>query len=96
MQVRKQQEDLAPNASASEAAPSTVNQTWKVKTVRIVGANARKIFAEKGEAAELIETDGVVRTPSHHMGIYAELIYTTEMRASILMISCIILIFANI
>ncbi len=79
MQVREQPTAIAPafDASASAAAASDVKPTWKIKTVRIVGADARKVFAQKGEAAELIETDGVVRTPSHHMGIYAEL--TNEM-----------------
>ncbi len=47
MQVREQPTAIAPafDASASAAAASDVKPTWKIKTVRIVGADARKVFA---------------------------------------------------
>mmetsp|Transcript_5767 Transcript_5767/g.7787 ORF Transcript_5767/g.7787 Transcript_5767/m.7787 type:complete len:83 (+) Transcript_5767:797-1045(+) len=50
--------------------------SWKCASVEIIGADSRPLFAQKGEQAQMIEQDGVVRTPSDHMGIVAELIYT--------------------
>ena len=48
---------------------------WKSIGAEIVGKEAIPSFAEKGEDASMVEKDGVVRTPSDHMGIIADFEY---------------------
>ena len=67
------QADAEGEAGASESKPF-----WKCKSVKILGAEARPLFAQQGQSALQIKQDGKVRTPSDHMGIVAELVYTNR------------------
>ena len=48
---------------------------WRVVKAEIVGKEVVPSYKAKNEAATLVESDGVVRTPSDHMGIVADLCY---------------------
>ena len=49
---------------------------WKATAAEIVGKEAIPSFAEKGEDASLVSEDNIVRTPSDHMGIVADFVYS--------------------
>ena len=52
---------------------------WRCTNTRIVGNYARQKFKELGEEPSLIAQDDIVRTPSDHIGILAELIYSDSL-----------------
>ena len=58
--------------------PDSDKPYWRATAAEIVGTEAIPSFAEKGEKADMIKKDGIVRTPSDHFGIIADFEYSTN------------------
>ena len=64
-----------PDKVVTQTDPESKKPYWKSISAEIIGKEAIPSFAEKGEDASMVEKDGVVRTPSDHMGIVADFEY---------------------
>ena len=51
---------------------------WHCISAQVLGAEARPFFSSQGETSKRIHLDGKVRTPSDHMAILTELVYTNN------------------
>ena len=49
------------------------NSAWRCASAKILGSESRLKYEELGELADKVNEDGIVRTPSDHMAILAEL-----------------------
>lgn len=68
-----------PDKVVTQATPSKEEfdkPYWKSTGAEIVGKEATPSFAAAGEDPSMILQDGVVRTPSDHMGIVADFEYS--------------------
>ena len=51
---------------------------WHCISAQVLGAEARPFFSSQSETSDMINQDGKVRTPSDHMAILTELVYTNN------------------
>ena len=63
------------NASQEDQGEKPV---WHCISAQVLGAEARPLFSSQGQTSKMIHRDGKVRTPSDHMAILTELVYTNN------------------